>query len=119
MIVQVSELRYGSFQVNVYVDFTFINLAFLFTNRKEQSIHCEEPCGRDRRASKSKFKQPKLLNIFFSPLTSYVFLNHSFIPFAADRCYVISICPELTAPTIAPSTSLLKSDLRYFTVICT
>ncbi|MFZ3136730.1 MAG: hypothetical protein WA126_04970, partial [Thermodesulfovibrionales bacterium] len=50
---------------------------------KKQPVprHSEEPCGRDRRASKSKFKQPKLLNIFFSPLTSYVFLNYFFTPF--------------------------------------
>ncbi len=62
------------------------------------AIVCEEPCGRDRRASKSKFKQPDLLKVFASSLISYVFLNYLFIPFAADRCDIVPICPKLSSP---------------------
>ncbi|MDI6782181.1 MAG: hypothetical protein QME49_08785, partial [bacterium] len=32
----------------------------------------EEPCGRDRRASKSKFKQPELFKVFFSNSSKYI-----------------------------------------------
>jgi hypothetical protein len=42
--------------------------------------HREEPCGRDRRASKSKFKQPQLLYVFFSSLAFDILFDHFFIP---------------------------------------
>jgi hypothetical protein len=29
-----------------------------------KKIHCEEPCGRDRRASKSEYKQPVFSRAF-------------------------------------------------------
>ncbi|MFZ3138149.1 MAG: hypothetical protein WA126_12265, partial [Thermodesulfovibrionales bacterium] len=80
---QANEVR-GFYSINNKMRFLFYScitmLFFIIAGCAHYPVS-EEPCGRDRRASKSKFKQPKLLNIFFSPLTSYVFLNYFFTPF--------------------------------------
>jgi hypothetical protein len=46
----------------------------LFTLAQNLANHLirEEPCGRDRRASKSKFKQPDLLKVFSSNSSTYI-----------------------------------------------
>jgi hypothetical protein len=47
------------------------------SNRKlnrdtDNTVRREEPCGRDRRASKSKFKQPDLLKLFLFISSKYI-----------------------------------------------
>ena len=61
----------------------------------------EEPCGRDRRASKSKFKQPQLLYVFFSSLAFDILFDHFFIPFATDRSDIVPISPKLSSPKLS------------------
>jgi hypothetical protein len=43
-----------------------------YQHTKGTFLTSEEPCGRDRRASKSKFKQPELFNVFFSNSAKYI-----------------------------------------------
>lgn len=63
------------------------------------SASCSElPCGRDRRASTSQFKQLQLFHIILSAFVFDILLNHFLVSSATHRGNILSIGPKLPAP---------------------
>jgi hypothetical protein len=60
----------------------------------------EEPCGRDRRASKSNIKQPELFKVFLSYLILDIFLNN-FLPVLILSAY--RYFPPIALRTLVPA----------------